>query len=64
VVFTFSIHERKKRNCCIEGFGCNRKKLLQLIFGEAAIIGAAGGIAGILIAGTVIFLYSTYIECC
>jgi putative ABC transport system permease protein len=61
VVFTFSIHERKKEIAVLRVLGATRIKLLQLIFGEAAIIGAAGGIAGIFLAGTVIFLYSTYI---
>lgn len=61
VVFTFSIHERKKEIAVLRILGATRKKLLQLIFGEAAIISAVGGIAGILLSGAAIFLFNTYI---
>ena len=40
VVFTFSIHERKKEIAVLRVLGATRKKLLQLIFSEAAIISA------------------------
>ncbi len=61
VVFTFSIHERKKEIAVLRILGATRKKLLQLIFGEAAMISAGGAISGVLLAGVVIFLYNTYI---
>ena len=61
VVFTFSIHERKKEIAVLRIIGTTRKKLLQLIFGEAAMISLGGAIAGILLAGIVIYLFRTYI---
>jgi putative ABC transport system permease protein len=61
VVFTFSIHERKKEIAVLRILGATRKKLLQLIFSEAAMISAGGAILGVLFASVVIFLYNTYI---
>ncbi len=61
VVFTFSIHERKKEIAVLRILGATRKKLMQLIFTEAAIISAGGAIAGVLLGGIVVFIFNTYI---
>lgn len=62
VVFTFSIHERKKEIAVLRILGTTRKKLLQMIFCEAVIISAGGSLAGILLTYLVIFPFNTYIS--
>lgn len=61
VVFTFSIHERKKEIAVLRILGATRKKLLRLLFSEAVMISAGGSAVGILLACLVIFPFKTYI---
>jgi putative ABC transport system permease protein len=61
VVFTFSIHERKKEIAVLRILGATRKKLMQMVFSEAAMISAWGSVTGIILACIVVFPFNTYI---
>lgn len=62
VVFTFSVHERKREIAVLRILGATKGKLLQLIFGEAAIIGAGGSLVGLILAFLVLFPFSNLIS--
>ncbi|MDF3001491.1 MAG: hypothetical protein K0Q48_1610 [Bacillota bacterium] len=62
VVFTFSVHERKKEIAVLRILGATKGKLLQLIFGEAALIGTGGALVGLSLAFLVLFPFSTLIS--
>ncbi|MDR2184663.1 MAG: ABC transporter permease [Treponema sp.] len=61
-VFSGSIHERKKEFAVLRILGATRGKLAGMVLGESVMAGIAGGAAGIILAGTVIFPFSTLIS--
>jgi putative ABC transport system permease protein len=61
-VFSGSIHERKKEFAVLRILGATRKKLVALVLWESALAGAGGGIGGIVLAGLVVFPFSTLIS--
>jgi putative ABC transport system permease protein len=61
-VFSGSIHERKKEFALLRILGATRKKLIGIVLGESSIAGLAGGAAGIVLAGLVIFPFSALIS--
>jgi putative ABC transport system permease protein len=61
-VFSASIHERKKEFAVLRILGATKKKLVAIVLGESAIAGIAGGAAGVLLACTLIFPFSTLIS--
>ncbi|MDR3146951.1 MAG: ABC transporter permease [Treponema sp.] len=61
-VFSLSLHERKKEFAVLRILGATRRKLVGIVLGESAIAGIAGGTAGIVLASTVIFPFSTLIS--
>jgi putative ABC transport system permease protein len=60
-VFSGSVNERKKEFAVLRILGATRGKLAGMVLGESAIAGIAGGAAGVVLAGTVIFPFSTLI---
>lgn len=62
VVFTFSVYERKKEIAVLRILGATKGKLLQILFGEAAIIGGGGSLVGLILAFLVLFPFSTLIS--
>jgi putative ABC transport system permease protein len=61
-VFSGSVNERKKEFAVLRILGATRGKLAGIVLGESAIAGIAGGAAGIVLASTVIFPFSTLIS--
>jgi putative ABC transport system permease protein len=61
VVFSGSIHERKKEFAVLRILGATRGKLAGMALSESALAGIAGGAAGILLACLVVFPFSTLI---
>ena len=61
-VFSASIHERKKEFAVLRILGATKKKLVAIVLGESAIAGIAGGAAGVALACTLIFPFSTLIS--
>jgi putative ABC transport system permease protein len=61
-VFSGSLHERKKEFALLRILGATRKKLIVMVLGESFLVGIAGGAAGIVLAGIVIFPFSTLIS--
>jgi putative ABC transport system permease protein len=61
-VFSSSIHERKKEFAVLRILGATKKKLAAVVLSESAIAGIAGGSAGIILAATLIFPFSTLIS--
>jgi putative ABC transport system permease protein len=61
-VFSGSLHERKKEFALLRILGATRKKLIVMVLGESSLVGIAGGAAGIVLAGIVIFPFSTLIS--
>ncbi|MDR2052596.1 MAG: ABC transporter permease [Treponema sp.] len=61
-VFSGSVHERKKEFAVLRILGATRRKLAGMVLGESAIVGLAGGAAGILLASLAIFPFSTLIS--
>ncbi|QOX63193.1 FtsX-like permease family protein [Anoxybacterium hadale] len=62
VVFTFSVHERKKEIAVLRILGATKGKLMQLIFGEAALIGAGGSLIGLILAFLILFPFGNLIS--
>jgi putative ABC transport system permease protein len=61
-VFSGSVHERKKEFAVLRILGATRRKLACMVLGESAVAGLAGAAAGIVLAGLVIFPFSTLIS--
>ena len=61
-VFSGSIHERKKEFALLRVLGATKKKLIAIVLSESAFAGIAGGAAGIVLAGIVIFPFSALIS--
>jgi putative ABC transport system permease protein len=61
-VFSGSIHERKKEFALLRILGATRKKLIGIVLTESSLAGLAGGAAGIVLAGLVVFPFSTLIS--
>jgi putative ABC transport system permease protein len=61
-VFSGSVHERKKEFALLRILGATRKKLIAIVLGESSLVGIMGGAAGIVLAGIVIFPFSTLIS--
>jgi putative ABC transport system permease protein len=61
-VFSGSIHERKKEFALLRILGATRKKLAGIIVTESAFAALAGAAGGIVLAGMVIFPFSTLIS--
>ncbi|MDR3174551.1 MAG: ABC transporter permease [Treponema sp.] len=61
-VFSGTIHERKKEFALLRVLGATRKKLAGIVLSESSLAGIAGGLAGVTLASTVIFPFSTLIS--
>jgi putative ABC transport system permease protein len=61
-LFSLSIHERKKEFAVLRILGATRGKLAAMVVSESLITGFSGGVAGILLAGLVVFPFSTLIS--
>jgi putative ABC transport system permease protein len=61
VVFSGSVHERKKEFAILRILGTTRGKLAGMVLSESAFACVAGGAAGILLASLVVFPFSTLI---
>ncbi|MDR1248341.1 MAG: ABC transporter permease [Treponema sp.] len=61
-IFSGTIHERKKEFAVLRILGATRKKLVGMVLGESALVGIVGALAGVLLAGMVIFPFSALIS--
>jgi putative ABC transport system permease protein len=61
VVFSGSIHERKKEFAVLRILGATRGKLAGMVLGESAVACVLGGAAGIVLASLVVFPFSALI---
>jgi len=61
VVFSTSIHERKKEFAVLRILGATRKRLSAIVLTEAFLTSVTGGMAGIAAASLVVFPFSTMI---
>jgi putative ABC transport system permease protein len=61
-VFSGSVHERKKEFALLRILGATRKKVAGMVLYESSLAGIAGGTAGIVLAGLVIFPFSALIS--
>jgi putative ABC transport system permease protein len=61
VVFSGSIHERKKEFALLRILGATRGKLAGIVLSESALACISGGAAGILLASLMVFPFSTLI---
>jgi putative ABC transport system permease protein len=62
VVFSTSVHERKKEFAVLRILGATRKKLSGIILTEAFLTGVIGGLTGIVAASLIVFPFSTWIS--
>jgi putative ABC transport system permease protein len=62
VVFSSSIHERKKEFAVLRILGATRRKLAGMVLSESALACISGGAAGIILASLVVFPFSTLIS--
>ncbi|MDR0708895.1 MAG: ABC transporter permease [Spirochaetaceae bacterium] len=61
-IFSLSIHERKKEFAVLRILGATRWKLAGMVLSESVITGFSGGLMGVLLAGLVVFPFSTLIS--
>jgi putative ABC transport system permease protein len=61
VVFSTSIHERKKEFAVLRILGATRRRLSGVVLTEAFLTGVTGGLTGIAVASLVVFPFSTLI---
>ena len=61
LVYTLTSNERKKEFSILCTLGTTRKSLAEIVLSEAAVIGAIGGIAGIVVAALIAFPFHVYI---
>lgn len=62
MTFSLSINERRREFGILRSIGATKGMVVSVVIDEALIIGAAGGILGILLAATVLFPFNTYIS--
>ena len=62
VIFSVTIHARKREFALLRIVGATRKKLVVIVLGEALLAGGVGGVSGIVLASLVVFPFSTYIK--
>ena len=61
VIFSSSLNERKREISLLRILGASRSDLVKMLLRESLIISALGGIAGIVIAGVLIYAFSLLI---
>ena len=61
VIFSSSLNERKREISLLRILGASRGDLVKMLLRESLIISALGGIAGIVIAGVLIYAFSLLI---
>ena len=61
VIFSSSLNERKREISILRILGASRGDLVKMLLRESLIISALGGIAGIVIAGVLIYAFSLLI---
>ncbi|MBO4291994.1 MAG: ABC transporter permease [Lachnospiraceae bacterium] len=57
-----TVGERRKEFAILRMLGATGTKLAGMVLGEAAVIGAAGGLAGVILGGVVFFLFGGLLE--
>ncbi|MBR2176912.1 MAG: FtsX-like permease family protein [Clostridia bacterium] len=62
MTFSLSVNERRREFGILRSIGATKGMVVSVVINEALIIGAAGGILGILLAATVLFPFNTYIS--
>lgn len=61
IVFSITIHERRREFAILRTLGATRKKLVALVLTESTAVSVCGGIGGIIAASLVMFPFSAYI---
>jgi putative ABC transport system permease protein len=61
VVFSVTVHERKREFAVFRVLGATRKKLVGIVLTESFFKSAAGGVIGVAAASVVVFPFSVYI---
>ncbi|MDF7666308.1 ABC transporter permease [Orbaceae bacterium ESL0727] len=61
VIFSATLNERKREISLLRIMGASRKMLVNMLLRESLIISALGGIAGIVIAGVLLYAFSILI---
>ncbi|MFU0828256.1 MAG: FtsX domain-containing protein [Lachnoclostridium sp.] len=61
ILFSVTIHERKKEFALLRVLGATRKKLIRIILTESLYVSLLGGIFGIILASMIVFPFSAYI---
>lgn len=62
MTFSLSVNERRREFGILRSIGATKKMIVSVVINEAMIIGAVGGILGILLAATILFPFNTYIS--
>ncbi|MDR0983802.1 MAG: FtsX-like permease family protein [Ruminococcus sp.] len=62
VVFSTSVHERKKEFAVFRILGATRRKLSGIVLAEAFLTGIIGGLTGIIAVSLVVFPFGTWIS--
>lgn len=61
LVYHLTLNERKKEFSVLRTLGVARKKLAGILLREAAVIGAVGGMSGIVVASLIVFPFHIYL---